>query len=675
MISGGLVPYNKCSKLYLADEQKGVCVGGSNNQGERRSRQDQRLPQEEAVITTRSILKVVTEDDLRQIEALPYEERVPWQSIYDVFQATASLFGDRPALTVLGEDPLKDTPYCITHQQLLGGVTQAANMYAALGAKRQSVIALLSRSHNLIPALLWGAEVAAIASCVNYLLTPRVIASLLDAEQADFLVCPGPSLDPELWAKAKEVLQHTKRIKTVLILGGDAPSSLEGRDCFQVETLLAQQSDSVLSIETLPQQHDIAALFHTGGTTGTPKLVPQTHLNQIHAAWSLAQSFDLTEQDVSLNGFPLFHVGGTTTIGMSVLATGGHVVILSPSGLRNPLVVRDIWKLVERYQATFIGGVPTSIGSMSEVPVDGHQISSVRFAFTGGASLPSAVGQRFETRTNIPLLEQYGMTESVAAIAATPLHGKHKRGSVGLRSPFSSIEILDFDPDTGWQVCEQGQVGSVVIKGPQIVAGYLNPDHNKGTFMPDGGLITGDIGYLDEDGYLFLTGREKDLIIRSGHNIDPIAIEEVVNAHPNVAVSAAVGMPDEYAGEIPVVFIELIANTSVQNDALQAYIKQHIIEPPARPRHVFVIDTIPVTAVGKIFKPALRDLAVKHKLHMLVEELCASATVVDVSSLSEDQEVTLSLQAHQQAQHVEDEKLTLALSKLPIKVKLEWLSN
>ncbi len=648
-------------------------MGQSNIQNDNRSRQEHPSLQEVPVITTRSVLQVVSDRDLQQLEAMPYEQRVPWQSMYHILQATAQLYGDRPAFTMLGETPLQDTPHCFTHRQFFGYVTQAANMYSVLGAKRRSVIALLARTHSMIPALLWGAEVAAIASCVNYLLAPRVIAALLDAEQADFLVCPGRSLDPELWSKTQEVLRHTKRTITVLVLGDAA--SLEGHACFQVETLLAQQSDSVLSIDTLPQRHDVAALFHTGGTTGTPKLVPQTHLNQIHAAWSLAQLFDLTEQDVALNGFPLFHVGGTTTIGMSVLATGGHVVMLSPSGLRNPLVVRDIWKLVERYQATFIGGVPTSIGSMSEVPVNGHRISSVRFAFTGGASLPSAVGKRFELHTKIPLLEQYGMTESVAAIAATPLHGVHKRGSVGLRCPFSSIEILRFDTEQGWHACQTGQEGSVVLRGPQIFDGYLNPDHNVGAFTQDGGLITGDIGYLDSDGYLFLTGREKDLIIRSGHNIDPTAIEEAVNTHPHVRISAAVGMPDEYAGEIPVVFIEPIANAAIQIDVLHAYIKEHIIEPPARPRHVFVVDAIPVTAVGKIFKPALRDMALEHKLHMMVEALCPSATIAALVHSAENQEITLRIVSPHHDQQTHHKNLALALSQLPINVELDWQFN
>lgn len=625
------------------------------------------------MITTRSVLKIAGEDDLQALEARPYPSLVPWRNMYEVLRATATLYGDRPAFTMLGDDPVNDPAQRFTHGEFFEHVTQAANMYAGLGASSGTVIAILSRTHALIPSLLWGAEVAGVASCVNYLLAPRVIAALLESQGASILVCPGPDLDAELWHKTGQILQHTDAIKTVLVLGDapETPGFPKAVGWMPVEALLARQPRNELRTASLPGPHDRAALFHTGGTTGVPKLVPQTHLNQIHAAWSLAQSFDLSEQDVALNGFPLFHVGGTTTIGMSVLATGGHVVMLSPSGLRNPKVVNQIWALVERHRATFIGGVPTSIGSMSEVPLDGHNVSTVRFAFTGGASLPRAVGERFEKRTGIPLLEQYGMTESVAAITATPLHGRHVRGSVGLRSPFSRVRILRRDTREGWQACAPGEVGSVVVHGPQIIAGYLNPEHNEGCFTEDGELITGDRGYLDENGYLFLTGREKDLIIRGGHNIDPLAIEEVVNGHPNVALSGAVGMPDEYAGEIPVVFVELLPHAHVDMEALEAYIKDHIVEPPARPRHVFIVDAIPVTAVGKIFKPELRDRALMHKLRMLVESLCPNARIAALGPSSADDGAVLTLEAPAADLDTYRSALASALAQLPRSIGLE----
>ncbi len=618
-------------------------------------------------------MPIASEADLRRLETQPYEKLVPWQSKAEIFEATAACYGDRPALTVLGANPLEDEAQTLSHRQLLAVIRQAANMYGALGARRQSVIAILSRTHPLIPALMWGAEIAGVASCLNYLLSPAVIASLLQAQQACVLVCPGPDLDEEIWQKVQQVLQHTSCIKHVLVLG-TLPAFGRAANCqyHSVDSFLNQQDHTSWQLPSMPGRQDTAALFHTGGTTGVPKLVPQTHLNQIHAAWSLAQSFNLGPQDVALNGFPLFHVGGTSTIGMSVLATGGHIVILSPAGLRNPKVVQHIWALTERYRATFIGGVPTSIGSMSEVPVGQYDLSSVRFAFTGGASLPSTIAERFEERTGIALLEQYGMTESVAALTATPLHGRHIRGSVGLRSPFSRIRILRTQTDGQCQDCRPGEIGSVVAYGPQIVHGYLNPEHNTGSFTPDGGLVTGDLGYLDDHQYLFLTGREKDLIIRSGHNIDPTAIEEVVNAHPTVRLSAAVGMPDEYAGEVPVVFIESHPHQTPDLDELQNYIREHILEPPARPRQIFVLAAIPVTAVGKIYKPALREQALQYKLKSLLAQTAPELRFLGLSPANDKHVATLHVHSSSAQQALSGPPLRAALAQLPVKILLDW---
>ncbi|RKP51894.1 acyl-CoA synthetase [Pararobbsia silviterrae] len=610
--------------------------------------------------------------DIERLEQRPYDELVPARTMYEVFQATASLYGDRTALTMLRSASLDDPPTTYTHAQLLAEITRAANMLAQFGIAGDGVTAILARTHAKVPALIWGAETAGTASCINYLLAPDVIAALLDAERARVLVCAGPTLDAELWAKVRDVIPRVAGLHAVLVLGGQA--DLDDPRVHDLDAIMDRQPGDRLCFDAVAERSAIAALFHTGGTTGVPKLVPQTHLNQIHAAWSLAQMFDLTEQDVALNGFPLFHVGGTSTIGMSVLATGGHVVMLSPAGLRDPMIVNNIWRLVERYRATFIGGVPTSIGAMSDVPIDGSDVSTVRFAFTGGAALPSAVGQRFEQRTGIPLLEQYGMTESVAAIAATPLHGRHVRGSVGLRAPFSAIDIMQRGPDGQWSACPVGAVGSVVARGPQIVHGYLNADHNRGAFTPDGGLITGDLGRLDEAGYLYLTGREKDLIIRSGHNIDPQAIEEVANQHPAVAVSAAVGMPDAYAGELPVIFVALAPGHSVDTAELQKFIGDRIPEPPAKPRHLFVLDAIPVTGVGKIYKPALRDMALVYKLRMEIAELGQAVELVDIAASKDGTEAAVKLKAvSREARSRCDTRLKAALAPLRSTVKVEWV--
>jgi fatty-acyl-CoA synthase len=623
--------------------------------------------------TTRSIGRIQDLNDIRALEARPYDELVPAQSIYEVFAATAELYGDRPALTMLGSAQSTDVAIRYTHAELLADITRSANMFFELGLAANGVVAILSRTHGRLPALVLGAGTAGIVSNLNYLLSADVIAALLRAENARVLVCAGPELDAELWAKAQEVCRQVATLDTVLVFGG-APPGADPR-FVDADALIDRQPGDHLIAARRPQPHDVAALFHTGGTTGLPKLVPQTHRNQIHAAWSFAQMFDITETDVGLNGFPLFHVGGTSTMGLSILAAGGHVVMLSPNGFRNPEVVKNIWTLVNDFRATILGGVPTTIGAVSEIPVGDNDLSSLRFTLTGGATLPSAVAQRFEARTGVCLLEQYGMTESVATIATTPLHGAHRRGSVGLRGPFSQIAIVEAGGDDTWRPCPPGRVGMVVARGPQIVPAYLDQRFTQAGFTRDGGLITGDLGYLSEDGYLTLTGREKDLIIRSGHNIDPLSIEEVANAHPAVALSAAVGMPDGYAGELPVVFVAPSAGHSIDTAELQQFIGERIAEPPAKPRHVFVLDAIPVTGVGKIFKPALRELALIYKLRMEVGNLPDPVEIVDLSTNDEKgTAATLRLRARSPAEQERcAEALSTALASLAVKVEVHWL--
>jgi fatty-acyl-CoA synthase len=208
------------------------------------------------------------------------------------------------------------------------------------------------------------------------------------------------------------------------------------------------------------------------------------------------------------------------------------------------------------------------------------------------------------------------------------------------------------------------------------VKGYLKPEHNQHAFTPDGGLITGDLGRLDEEGYLYLTGREKDLIIRSGHNIDPLAIEEVANSHPAVAVSAAVGMPDGYAGELPVIFVALAPGQSVDTNELQKFIGDRISEPPAKPRHLFVLDAIPVTGVGKIYKPALRDMALIYKLRMEIAELGGAVEVIDIFVAKDGTEASVTLRASKpEDQPKWANKLSAALAKLPVRVRADWIAE
>lgn len=579
--------------------------------------------------TTRWTLPVGGESDLQALERHPYEELVPARSIYEVLQATATLHGDRPAATSLASASPDSVVRSLTHRAFLGEVTKAANLFAAASSRAEPTVAFIGRNYLQLPEIIWGAETAGVVGCLNYLLTAEAITELLQAMKADILVMPGPAVDREIFDKMRPILDRMPGIETVFVLGGP-PDGNAGSRLVDFARAAAACRHDALDNPLPPDRNRMAAIFHTGGTTGLPKLVPQTHGNQIHAAWSFAQMFRIDESDAIINGMPIFHVGGTMTFHMSVLAAGGHVVFTAPAGFRDPEVVRNYWATVARFRTTMAGGVPTTIASMADTPVEGHDISSLRMALTGGAILPSAVAKRFEERVGVPLLEQYGMTETVATIATTPFLGEHLRGSVGLRGAFAGIRIAARTPDDGVTDAPPGTVGLVTVRGPNVIAGYLHERHNKGLFAPGGWMSTGDLGYLTPCGQLVLTGRHKDLIIRSGHNIDPASIEEVANAHPAVRLSAAVGMPDAYAGEVPVIYVSPLEGKTLDPEEVKSFITARVQEPVAKPRHVFVIDAIPTTGVGKIFKPALRQMAIRHKIMESVAQIDAAAAMPEL---------------------------------------------
>ena len=616
---------------------------------------------ERALKTTRPVMDVRTVDDVIAIESRPYDELVTARNLYDLFLATAQHVGGQKAVTVLRSPDPADIGLSLTHRELFAEITRAANMFRRLGlAHGTGVAAFLTPTLPEVPALLVGAQVAGVASSMNYLLSSEAIIDLLNAERATILVLPDHELDETCWAKAEGVLEEVPTLNQVIVIGGSG----DGRPGYRGlnEALTACRSDG-LDFEPSADRNTVCALFHTGGTTGRPKLVQLTHGNQIHAAFGFAQVFGYDEHDVVINGFPFFHVGGTMTVGLSVLAAGGHIVVPSPYGLRSPVAVDGYWRLVESFGVTVVGGVPTSIAALTNSWREGADVSTIRMAVTGGAMLPKAVGARFEATTGIRLFETYGMTETAAAIAFNPGRGTPLAGSVGFRAPFSQTRIARLGPAS--DLCGPDESGLVQVRGPQVFPGYVDPAHNVGTLSPDGWLTTGDVGYMTGDQRLVLTGREKDLIIRSGHNIDPAAIEDVANQFPGVQISAAVGMPDEYAGEVPALFVVPAPDARIDIERLKAHLEVNVHEPPARPRSVLIIEALPLTAVGKIFKPALRDLAIKEKVRLETERVCGSRASASVAISLDGQKRTLVEVELTGATGVQITELEIALKPLP----------
>jgi len=589
-------------------------------------------------VTTRFTTPVTTIADIEALERLPYEQLVPARNLCQLFEATARLHPDRSALTVLAPTSPGSGEVGFTHRELRAAIFRAANLFRSYGIAPDgpTVAFLCPILPPIFPALL-GAQVAGVASSINYLLSESAIVDLLEAQNAAVLVIASEAADTAVWQKACKVAARVGSLKTILIVGEGRPPT----DRFVDFGAAVSGQRDMLDFAPSDDRHSVCALFHTGGTTGRPKLVRLTHGNQIHAAWSFAQVFGLDERDIAINGFPLFHVGGTMTVGLSILAAGGHVIIPSPYSLRSPDAIRNYWHTTARFGATIVSGVPTSIAALAEVPIGSCDVSTVRMALTGGAVLPKAVGDRFQARTGIRLFETYGMTETAAAIAFNPGRGEPLQGSVGFRAPFAETKIVSLGEPDMQRACPPLTSGLVLVKGPQVFPGYVDPRHNIGVLTDDHWIVTGDIGYLTEDARLVLTGREKDLIVRSGHNIDPAAIEDVANAFPGVQMSSAVGMPDAYAGEVPILFVVPSPDQTIDLVQLREHLERNVHEPAARPKRVVVLDALPVTAVGKIFKPTLRDLAVQENVRAEIDRIFGAATAASIQVNRDDKLNTL----------------------------------
>jgi fatty-acyl-CoA synthase len=610
--------------------------------------------------------------DIEVLEKMPYDELVPAKSVYELFQANAALFPDRPALTVLPSGLLDDKAHTRSHREWLQEITRVANMLSDMVTTDESVVAILSAVYDQIPATIWGAQTAAVVSSINYLLSPDVIVDLLNAERAEILVVPGPNVDKDIWIKAQPVIAQAETLRKILVLGG--ASAADPRIIDFDKKVLDYPNDHLTFTRDIGRD-TVSALFHTGGTTGTPKLAQLTHGNHIHGSWAFAQLWHLDETDVILDCLPQFHVGGTISLCLSGMGAAAHIVMMSPYGLRNKDVVRNYWRFAERYSATVVGGVPTAVVAISEIPVADADLSSVRMGFTGGAICPVPVAERFEKIIKHHIIEQYGMTETGAMISSNPRLGERILGSAGMRVPFSDIMIARQGMEGDKiEKCATGEVGSVLVRGPQVFPGYKDPQHNIGAFK-DGWLITGDLGYMNAEDRLFLTGREKDLIIRSGHNIDPAAIEETANAHPAVSMSAAVGMPDEYAGEVPVLFVVRAQGKGLDLAELEKYMIERIAEPPAKPKKIIEIAELPTTTVGKIFKPRLRELAIQEKIRQEIEKCAGQGTIINIATEMQKSgmtDATVALKSGEKDKQEIEAAIKKAFTDLPIKLHLEW---
>src|SRR5271165_6879961 len=296
-------------------------------------------------------------------EGATFDKWVGVRNVYEAILRSAATHGAKTAITLLGND-LEASPLRLSYAQLANGVMRMANAVRALGLRRNDVVAYMLPSLPETQFVLWGSETAASALPLNPLLKAEEIAGLCRSAGVRVLVALGPQPGAEIWQKAQRVKDMLPSVETLIQVAGEP--LVDRRDVRQLSDLLREQP-AQLNFRDLPGPDDTAAFFHTGGTTGAPKLAIHTHRNQLAAAFGSACAAAAGPDDVIVNGLPMFHVAGTIFCGLAMFVAGAEVVILTPSGFRNPRVVADFWRIVERTGARMVGGVPTSLSAVVKV--------------------------------------------------------------------------------------------------------------------------------------------------------------------------------------------------------------------------------------------------------------------------------------------------------------------
>ncbi|MBL1235039.1 MAG: acyl-CoA synthetase [Rhodobiaceae bacterium] len=562
--------------------------------------------------------KIATLADIEAVEATPWEAREKATSTYDIFAQSAHDYGDAPALTFVMTGAPDSKAYTSSYSQLFADITQTANLFHAHGINKDDVVSYLLPNLPETHHVIWGGQAAGIVNAVNPLLDSEHIIGIMNAAQAKILVTLPPLPGQDMWEKAAQVAAKVPTLEKIFVVNPlryvegmeDAPlpvPALDGIEVLDFASERAKHPNDQLISKRVFEHEDVCAYFHTGGTTGVPKLALHTHANEVYMAWVFSNLDMSAAGEAFICGLPLFHVNAVIVTGLGTFQGGTHVILLTPQGYRAPDVIPNFWKTVERFKAVNFSGVPTILSALLELPRDGIDISSLRFAGCGAAPLSQELFDRFEKASGLSILEGYGLTEGTCASAMNPPHGERRCGSVGLRLPYQKIATAILKEDGSLDhFCGVDEPGVVLISGPNVIRGYKQEHATKGLILEGEWLNTGDLGRLDAEGYLWLVGREKDLIIRGGHNIDPAAIEEPLATHPDVALVAAIGQVDAYAGEVPIAYVTLRPGATVTSDALVGFARENISERAAIPKRVIIIETMPVTAVGKIFKPPLR---------------------------------------------------------------------
>ncbi|WEK42171.1 MAG: long-chain fatty acid--CoA ligase [Candidatus Sphingomonas colombiensis] len=527
-----------------------------------------------------------------------------------LFDATVLAHPDWPAIDFMGR--------VIRYADLAESVRRAAAGLQALGVRSGTRVALCMPNMPHYPILFLATlRLGGVVVNVNPLYVERELHHLLGDSGAEIVAtCDLTDVHARISSVAADLgvrhvitcpiaeeLPALKRIAYRLFKRRDiAPRPSDARH-LTFHELLAAGGDEFTPPTVTPDA--VAVLQYTGGTTGLPKAAMLTHANLVANADAMVSYVggESLSQDRVIGALPLFHVFALTTVLSFSIRVGAQMILLPRFQLEGML------KTIARTRPTFLPAVPTIFGAVANVAekrtVD---LSGVRACISGGAPLPAEIREAFTRYTGARLVEGYGLSEASPIITCNPIDGVDKPGSAGLPFPGTTIEIHDLT-DPG-KIVPEGERGEICARGPQVMAGYWQRDDETREVFVDGALRTGDVGYLDNDGYLFIVDRIKDVIISGGYNVYPRVIEDALYEHPAVAEAVVIGVDDPYRGQAAKAFVTLKPGTTPTPAELRAFLSDKVSKIEL-PREIEIRDTLPKTLIGKLSK---KELVAESKL-------------------------------------------------------------
>lgn len=530
----------------------------------------------------------------------------PRQNVAQFLIDAAQEYPTRPALEFMGKQ--------LSYERLLEECCRFANALVRLGIGRQERVAIMLPNCPQTVIAYYGTLMAGcIAVLTNPLYKERELAIQLADSGAAAIITLDVLYPRVRAAQARTTLRHAiiTSIKDYLPFPKNVLFAFKMKKNVQAAGITYDDHVHafVPLLKSVPPrfmcaevdgEHDLALLQYTGGTTSTPKGVMLTHQNLVANTMQSAAWFYKVKrgEEIFLGALPFFHVFGMTILmNLCTLCRGMNVLVpkFEPS---------EMLRIIHKLRPTVFPGAPTMYISLINHPdTDRYDLSSIHTCISGAASLPLEVQEKFEAITGCVLIEGYGLTEASPITHANLLWGKRKNGSIGI--PFPDTEAKIVDSYTGEEL-PQGEVGELVVRGPQVMKGYWNKPEETVTALRDGWLYTGDLGRQDEDGFFSIIDRKKDLIIAGGFNIYPREVEEVLYEHPCVKEAVVVGVPDSYRGETVKAYIVTRAGTQVTQEELNVWCRERMASFKV-PRQYEFRSELPKTIAGKVLRRMLLE--------------------------------------------------------------------